>query len=278
MRWIIQIVVVVLVLAATSGAKVFTASYGADCKKTKVVGGYCEPHKITVRYNPEKGRLTTDGNYLDSNITFQLRVYDQDSLRITTFADLKINMEYSDPEYIISDYKEVKYIDIQVVRNGSEDSWFGWSEEKCHNDTAFIVYVHKDKRWVCIDVFSELPRFLRRNEGLYCYSEEPKSCVIVDDRPNLIYVLDSNKVKCKAGYYGFEKTEENFKACHLKVPKNATVSEDGLSFICNENYFENDGKCDLFNEKSHQSPDEKEKQDESPKSCFRMVGGKCLDR
>lgn len=268
----------VLATMSVSYAKVFTASYGGDCKKEKVIGGYCVSHKITVKYNPEKGRLTTDGNYLDSNVTFQLRVYDQDSLRISTFADLKINMEYSDPEYIIADYKEVKYIDIQVVRNGDEEYWFGWREIKCNNDDAFKVYVHKDKRWACVDIFSEMPKFLSRNEGLYCYSEEPKSCVIEGNMPNLIYVLDSSNVRCKAGYYGFEKVEENFKACYLKVPKNATVSEDGLSFICNENYFENDGKCDLFNEKSHQSPDEKEKQDESPKSCFRMVGGKCLDR
>lgn len=142
-------IILIICLLTMSFGKIMTANLGGKClPSSKVDGGYTICHAINVKYNLEKGRITTDGALADSNITFMIRMWDVDSMRLDFIAtDLHVNMAYAGDEYKvpIDLIKDVHYIEIKLQND--DDNYSPWSEDyECFDDNTvpWVIYNNYD--------------------------------------------------------------------------------------------------------------------------------------
>lgn len=128
-------ILILSVLSVCQG-KTLTASIGGKCAKIK--DGYTKCHTITVKYNLEKGRISTDGYYDDDQVRFMVRLWDADSMRIDFVAhDLYVNAHFAGDEYIVPKElaAETKYLDIAIY----DEDFSPYAEEHgCYNDANVV--------------------------------------------------------------------------------------------------------------------------------------------
>lgn len=244
-----------LAFSGVSFAQIFTATTEniyPGCGSEKIIGGKCEDHVVSVKYNIAKGRLITSGYYTDTFI-FGVRLFDADSFRIDfVIPDLTVNKYYAGDDFIVPDSlrKDVKYIDIVIY--GDDDVVA--SVYKCYreSDVMFDVMMNSPKSTkndysFCAPPDTMLNGMIKHVFSIFNYDHyffSPKHYKLKNKkvRNKTLYVefVDTSyvKIECDAGFYADTAGLDFFAfaddPCNAKLPAGAIVNDNGIGYHMND--------------------------------------------
>lgn len=250
-----RIIVFILCIFATVNAKILTSHLGSCNDSRKIENGYIKCHDIKVKYNLEKGRISTDGALADSDLVFMIRFWDKDSMRIDfTAMDLHVNKAYADSEYIVPKeiINDTKYIEILPYQNNENFSAYN-EEIICFNDNVVWHKTISDKTGtflsffdICLPPDSVLNNYIFEKD----YDFEIKVKAIYRNKDNIITSSIIDTVLVDSSYsqtpkklrLEILKEEDHIYGNYLKGIITKRYYEDNKAinriteYICEENY------------------------------------------
>lgn len=187
--------------------KILTTSVGKLNQTSKVIGGYEEPHGVKVTWNLTKGRITTEGNSLDSAEEFGIRIWDKNNQRIDAYAtEIFVNQALSGDAYKVygTDLNDAKSLDLVFFNKKFNPTK---STFVCYNDNTVPFELENDSV-VCAN-----PDTTFKNKAILIYDDE-------NDNNNYLIrevITCKNKEKCE-GIKSYNINTSEFE-CHTNYYK-----------------------------------------------------------
>lgn len=187
--------------------KILTTSVGKLNQTKKVIGGYEEPHGVKVTWNLTKGRITTEGNSLDSAEEFGIRIWDKNNQRIDAYAtEIFVNQALSGDAYKVygTDLNDAKSLDLVFFNKKFNPTK---STFVCYNDNTVPFELENDSV-VCAN-----PDTTFKNKAILIYDDE-------NDNNNYLIrevITCKNKEKCE-GIKSYNINTSEFE-CHTNYYK-----------------------------------------------------------
>lgn len=203
--------------------KILTTSVGKLNQTSKVIGGYEEPHGVKVTWNLTKGRITTNGNSLDSAEEFGIRIWDKNNQRIDAYAtEIFVNKALSGDAYKVygNDLNDAKSLDLVFFNKKFNPTK---STFVCYNDNN-VPFELENGSVVCAN-----PDTTFKNKAILIYDDE-------NDNNNYLIrevITCKNKEKCE-GIKSYNINTSEFE-CHTNYYKQTSEEKCIPKKKCNKN-------------------------------------------